>query len=77
MPVHDWKRVDAVIFHDFHVSWISELRKKLNKDLLPEDYCALAEQHAGRSLAIRHVSAIASLPFSKWSHPQTRIGPGT
>jgi hypothetical protein len=53
MPVHDWPRVEAGIFHDFHVAWIGELRKSLNSGLLPEGYYALAEQ---RSLAIRHVS---------------------
>jgi hypothetical protein len=51
MPVHDWTRVDAGIFHDFHVSWIPEIRKVLNGGLLPEGYYALAEQHTGRSIA--------------------------
>jgi hypothetical protein len=50
MPVHDWTRVEAGIFHDFHVAWIPELRKALNGGLLPEGYYALAEQHAGRSI---------------------------
>lgn len=50
MPIHDWKRVDAGIFHDFHVGWIPELRTALNNGLLPEGYYALAEQHAGRSI---------------------------
>jgi hypothetical protein len=47
MPVHDWSRVDDGIFHDFHVAWISELRRALNRGLLPPDYYALAEQIAG------------------------------
>jgi hypothetical protein len=51
MPLHDWTRVDAGIFHDFHVAWIPEIRKVLNGGLLPEGYYALAEQHAGRSIA--------------------------
>jgi hypothetical protein len=51
MPVHDWTRVEAGIFHDFHVAWIPELRKTLNGGLLPEGFYALAEQHAGRSIA--------------------------
>ena len=49
MPVHDWTRVEAGIFHDFHVAWIPELRKSLNGGVLPEGFYALAEQHAGRS----------------------------
>jgi hypothetical protein len=51
MPVHDWTRVEDGIFHDFHVAWIPELRKTLNGGLLPEGYYALAEQHAGKSIA--------------------------
>jgi len=47
MPVHDWTRVSAGIFHDFHVAWIGELRRVLNAGLLPPDYYALAEQIAG------------------------------
>jgi hypothetical protein len=51
MPVHDWTRVEDGIFHDFHVAWIPELRTVLNGGLLPDGYYALAEQHAGRSIA--------------------------
>ncbi len=47
MPVHDWTRVDAGIFHAFHVSWIGELMGALNNGLLPSGYYALAEQIAG------------------------------
>src|SRR5438105_4478628 len=47
MPVHDWTRVEDGIFHDFHLAWIGELRKALNRGLLPPGYYALAEQIAG------------------------------
>ena len=47
MPIHDWTRVDAEIFHDFHHEWISTIRRTLNGGLLPKDYYALAEQQAG------------------------------
>src|SRR5262245_48583366 len=46
MPVHDWTRVDDGTFHDFHHSWIEEIRRALNGGLLPEDYYAMVEQHA-------------------------------
>jgi len=46
MPLHDWTRVDAGIFHDFHTVWIGHLRTVLNEGLLPAGYYALAEQHA-------------------------------
>jgi hypothetical protein len=46
MPVHDWTRVDAGIFHDFHHAWIEEIKRALNRGRLPEGYYALAEQFA-------------------------------
>jgi Protein of unknown function (DUF4058) len=46
MPIHDWTRVSAGIYYDFHVTWIPELKNTLNKGLLPPDYYALAEQDA-------------------------------
>jgi Protein of unknown function (DUF4058) len=50
MPVHDWTRVEAGIFHDFHTVWIGNIRTALNNGLLPKGYYALAEQHAGRPI---------------------------
>jgi hypothetical protein len=47
MPIHDWTRVDAGIFHDFHHAWIEEIKRSLNRGLLPRDYYALAEQITG------------------------------
>jgi hypothetical protein len=46
MPVQDWSRVDAGIFHHFHHDWISELARALNRRVLPSDYYAMAEQIA-------------------------------
>jgi hypothetical protein len=46
MPVHDWTRVDAGIFHDFHHEWISAINRTLNAGLLVRDHYALAEQIA-------------------------------
>jgi hypothetical protein len=48
MPVHDWTRVDAGIFRDFHLSWITHLMESLNGGLLPAGYYTLSEQHFGR-----------------------------
>lgn len=69
MPVHDWTRVEAGIFHDFHVAWISEIRKSLNSGLLPEGYYALAEQHAGQSIAGVFTPHAGPPPFDPWSPP--------
>ncbi len=46
MPVHDWTRVDANLFHDFHQTWSIAIRNALNGGLLPKGYSALVEQHA-------------------------------
>jgi hypothetical protein len=46
MPVHNWTRVEAGIFHDFHHGWIEEIKRALNRGLLPPPYYALAEQIA-------------------------------
>lgn len=46
MPVHDWTRVDAGLFHAFHYRWISALCDALNTGGLPSDYFALPEQRA-------------------------------
>jgi len=46
MPMHDWTRVEAGIFHDFHHAWIEEIKRALNGGLLPGDYYAMAEQQA-------------------------------
>jgi hypothetical protein len=65
MPVHDWARVEAGIFHDFHNAWVIELRNLLNGGVLPEGYYALTEQHAGRyitDLLTLHASAAPHEP---------------
>src|SRR5689334_678425 len=66
MAVHDWTRVDAGIFHDFHQAWNAELRSVLNSGLLPSDFYALIEQHAGRHipdiLTLHTGPALAPLP---------------
>jgi hypothetical protein len=44
MPIHDWSRVDAGTFHDFHNGWITHLKEALNAGLLPPGFFAMAEQ---------------------------------
>lgn len=50
MAIHDWSRVEAGIFHNFHQAWITTLTMSLNAGLLPDAYYALAEQFAGRAI---------------------------
>jgi Protein of unknown function (DUF4058) len=51
MPVHDWSRVGAGIFHDFHGKWISAISTALNEGLLPADYYTITEAHASGVIA--------------------------
>jgi hypothetical protein len=36
MPIHDWTRVDAGLFHDFHQRWLAYLEPVAVGDVLPE-----------------------------------------
>jgi hypothetical protein len=44
MPIHDWSRVEAGIFHHFHQAWTIEIATTLNAGRLPDGYFAMAEQ---------------------------------
>src|SRR5437773_8568838 len=46
MPIHDWTRADANLFHHFHQRWTIAICDALNDGLLPKGYSALVEQHA-------------------------------
>jgi hypothetical protein len=47
VPIHDWTRVRANRFHDFHQGWTIGIRNALNAGLLPDGFIALAEQVTG------------------------------
>lgn len=47
MPLHDWSRVPAGLFHHFHQSWSTRLVETLNAGRLPKGTIALVEQRAG------------------------------
>src|SRR5436853_142278 len=46
MPVHDWSRVDANVFHHFHQQWTIGICNALSAGLLPPGFSALVEQRA-------------------------------
>jgi hypothetical protein len=55
MPIHDWSRVDAGIFHDFHHAWVGELKRAMNGGPLSSDEYAIVERAAtddGLSVAL-------------------------
>ena len=47
MPIHDWARVNAGTFHDFHYSWVLEIKRALKRGILPKGYYVMAEQFGG------------------------------
>lgn len=71
MPVHDWSRVDANLFHDFHQAWTMAIRNALNAGLLPAGYSALVEQHAAG--LVPDVLAVQRRP-SRGSSPEPSGG---
>jgi Protein of unknown function (DUF4058) len=47
VPIRDWSRVPAAIFHDFHQDLIIQIKRDLNAGVQPKGYYAMAEQVAG------------------------------
>ena len=62
MPVHDWTRVPAGIFHAFHNAWLAELQKALNRGGLPPGYSALTDQYSGPTNVDVLTLAVPSAP---------------
>ncbi len=46
MPMHNWKRVPATIYHHFHQRWTIAICDALNAGMLPEGYSALVGQYS-------------------------------
>jgi len=77
MPIHDWTRVKAGIFHDFRHSWIEQIKRALNSGILPPEYYALAEQQTARIesdvLALRDLSGRREPWKPAPNGPSTRV----
>jgi hypothetical protein len=58
MPIHDWTRVDANLFHDFHQTWTVGIRNALNGGVLPRGFSALVGQRV-RGVAPPHGNRVA------------------
>jgi Protein of unknown function (DUF4058) len=70
MPIHDWTRVDAGLFHDFHQDWTIELCRSLNAGLLAPDLAALIDPQVGDP--IPDVVTIGRGPKSRTGKESTR-----
>ncbi len=77
MPMHDWTRVEAGLFHHFHQRWISAICDLLNTGGLPKGYFALGEQVAGGPipdvLSLRSSRAPSGEQVATLPPPQTRF----
>lgn len=47
MPMHDWSKVIAGAYHNFHCLWLATITNSLNAGLLPKGMIAMAEQVIG------------------------------
>jgi hypothetical protein len=47
MPIHDWTKVPAGLFHHFHQEWTIEIGRALNRGRLPKGLNAFVEQRTG------------------------------
>jgi len=45
--MHDWSRVRAGVYHNFHMLWMASITNRLNSGLLPQGLIAMAEQIVG------------------------------
>jgi hypothetical protein len=65
MPIHDWTRVPAGLFHHFHQDWSIEIARTLNRGILPQGLSALVEQRAGpREADVLAIEARSRPPVS-------------
>lgn len=65
MPLHNWDRVPAGLFHHFHQDWSIEIARTLNRGGLPKGLSALVEQRAG-------VKEADVLAIERWNHSNPR-----
>src|SRR5262245_17900192 len=72
MPIHDWTRVDAGLFHHFHQDWTIELCRALNAGVLPSGYTALTDQRIGGP-----IPDVLTLSRASNGSAQTDRGSGT
>ena len=70
MPIHDWSRAPAGLFHHFHQQWAGSICNALNAGRMPKGYYALLEQRAAG--LIPDVIALERGPTSR--HIPDRLG---
>lgn len=65
MPLHDWSKTPAGLFHHFHQHWTILIGQELNRGRLPKGFSALVEQRAGaREADVLTIEQRSNLPSS-------------
>src|SRR5438093_19057 len=72
MPMHDWKKVEAGIYHMFHGAWLGTIARILNDGLLPPGYYALGEQKSAGIVA--DILTLQSPPATANEPPADEVG---
>ena len=71
MPIHDWTRVYAGLFHDYHQTWSIYIKNALNAGLLPKGLSALVEQARSGNGAFDGAAAEAERLSTAGGAPQS------
>ena len=74
MPLQDWKRTSAGLFHHFHQMWTTELARTLNRGMLPDGLSAFVEQKAERNEPDLLAIDYADLQPIDWTASGSAIG---
>ncbi|HEX4607160.1 MAG TPA: DUF4058 domain-containing protein, partial [Urbifossiella sp.] len=83
MPMHDWTRVGAGIYHHFHGRWLYAVAAALNCGVLPPGFYALADQIvqpfepdviALRRVTVRHISGHRVVALVELVSPGNKSG---
>jgi hypothetical protein len=69
--MHDWTKVKAGTYHNFHVLWMSTITNQLNAGLLPVGFFAMTEQIVGRP-----ETDVVTLKTNPQAKPVTNRGNG-
>src|SRR6185369_4127724 len=75
MPIHDWTRTYAGVFHQLHVAWLVEIARVLNNGLLPSGYYALVTRSSpvGSGLSSLPAATITAVAESPRYPPRPRV----
>ena len=82
MPIHDWTRVYAGLFHDFHQSWSIYIKNALNARVAAEGHDS-SRRAEGRAEGTRRLgcgclcrtahAVMTTVPWRPWRRLTTRI----